>query len=87
LRFRRYEAGLFLRKAIAMSISSEQYLLHEEFDLEDGRVARWRFDQLRSLGFGDEQAWLLAASDADLHHTRSLVGAGCPLHLALRILI
>lgn len=70
-----------------MSTFAAQYPFHEEFEVEDGRVGRWRFDQFRSLGFGDEQAWLLAASDADLHRTRSLVAAGCPLHLALKILV
>ena len=39
------------------------------------------------LGFGDEDAWLLVDSGADLQLTRSLVGAGCPLHLALRIVV
>jgi hypothetical protein len=69
-----------------MSTSAEHYPLHEEFDVEDGRVARWRFEQFSALGFGDEQAWLLADSDADLHRSRSLVAAGCSLDLALRIL-
>ena len=70
-----------------MSTFAEPYPLHEEFDVEDASVARWRFGQFCSLGFGDEEAWLLAASDADLHTARSLVAAGCPLHLALRILV
>ena len=69
-----------------MSARAEQYLLYEEFEVEDGKVAQWRFDQFRSLGFGEEEAWLLAASDADLHRARSLVAAGCPLYVALRIL-
>jgi len=59
----------------------------QAFDLsaEDQRVATWRFDQFRLLGYGVEDAWLLVDSGADLQLTRSLVGAGCPLHLALRI--
>jgi hypothetical protein len=69
-----------------MSTFAEQYPVYEEFDVEDGHVARWRFDQFTALGFGIEEAGVLAASDADLHRARSLVGAGCPLHLALRIL-
>ena len=68
-----------------MSSFAEQHPLAEE--LEDELITQWRLEQLRSLGFGDEQAWLLAASDADLHRARSLVAAGCPLHLALRILL
>ena len=55
--------------------------------LEDQRVVGWRFEQFRSLGFDDEDSWTLADSDADVQLTRSLVGAGCPLHLALRIVI
>ena len=47
----------------------------------------WRFDQFRLLGFGEEDSWLLVDSGADLQLTRSLVGAGCPLHLALRIVL
>ena len=59
-----------------MSASAEQHPPFEELELEDRVVADWRFDQLRSLGFG---------AGADLQLARSLVGAGCPLHLALRI--
>jgi hypothetical protein len=58
-----------------------------ERTLEDQRVVSWRFDQFRLLGFGDEDAWLLVDSGADLQLTRSLIGAGCPLHLALRIVL
>lgn len=47
----------------------------------------WRFDQFRVLGFGEEDAWMLVDSGADLQRTRSLVSAGCPLHLALRIVV
>jgi hypothetical protein len=54
---------------------------------EDQRIVSWRFDQFRLLGFGDEDAWLLVDSGADLQLTRSLIGAGCPLHLALRIVL
>jgi hypothetical protein len=65
----------------AAEFSSEQV----ELSPEDQRVIRWRFDQFRDLGFGDEDAWMLVDSGAELHLVRSLVGAGCPLHLALRI--
>jgi hypothetical protein len=58
-----------------------------ELSLEDQRVVGWRFEQFRSLGFGDEDSWMLVDSGADLQLTRSLVGAGCPLHLALRIVV
>jgi hypothetical protein len=59
----------------------------DALSLEDDRVTSWRFDQFRLLGFGEEEAWLLADSGADLQLTRALVGAGCPLHLALRIVL
>jgi hypothetical protein len=58
-----------------------------EVSLEDQRVVGWRFEQFRLLGFGDEDSWLLVDSGADLQLARSLVGAGCPLHLALRIVL
>jgi hypothetical protein len=70
-----------------MSTSAEHHPPPEELDLEDRRVADWRFDQFRSLGFGEEDAWLLEGSGADLQLVRSLVGDGCPLHLALRIVL
>lgn len=58
-----------------------------ELSPEDQRVIGWRFDQFRLLGFGEEDAWLLVDSGADLQLTRTLIGAGCPLHLALRIVL
>ena len=58
-----------------------------ELSSEDQRVVGWRYDQFRSLGFGDEECWLLVDSGADLQLTRSLIGSGCPLHLALRIVV
>ncbi len=61
----------------------------QAFDLspEDQRVISWRLEQFLLLGFGEEEAWMLVDSGADLQLTRSLVGAGCPLHLALRIVL
>ena len=59
----------------------------DELSSEDRRVVGWRYDQFRLLGFGDEDCWLLVESGADLQLTRSLIGAGCPLHLALRIVV
>jgi hypothetical protein len=58
-----------------------------ELSPEDERVASWRFDQFRLLGFGDDECWMLVDSGADLQLARSLIGAGCPLHLALRIVL
>jgi hypothetical protein len=59
----------------------------DELSPEDQRVAGWRYDQFRLLGFGQDDCWLLVESGADLQLTRSLIGAGCPLHLALRIVV
>ena len=58
----------------------------EELDPEEGKVARWRFDQFRALGFENDQAFLLALSDVDLQSARTLIAEGCSLRLALRIL-
>jgi len=59
----------------------------DELSVEDQRVAGWRFDQFRLLGFSPEDCWLLVDSGADLQLTRSLIGSGCPLDLALRIVL
>jgi hypothetical protein len=58
-----------------------------DLSVEDQRVVGWRFEQFRQLGYSDEDAWMLVDSGADLQLTRSLIGAGCPLHLALRIVV
>jgi len=70
-----------------METSADHQAIFEELAVEDDRVAEWRFQQFSSLGFGYEDAQLLSGSDADLHGARTLVAAGCPLHLALRILL
>jgi hypothetical protein len=59
----------------------------EEAEVEETRVARWRFDQFRTLGFEVADAFLLTASRVDLHAARTLAGRGCPPALALRILL
>ena len=63
---------------------------HEQPDLavaEEELVSQWRFDQFDQLGFDEEEACLLAESDADLNRAHSLVAVGCPLSVALQILI
>lgn len=67
--------------------ASEQTPRREELSLEDRRVVEWRFAQFTALGFGEEDAWLLVDSGADLQLARSLAAAGCPLHLVLRIVL
>ncbi len=54
---------------------------------EDERVSRWRHSQFRTLGYGEEDARLLSESAVDLNQARFLISAGCPLSLALEILI
>lgn len=67
--------------------ASEQTPRFEALSLEDRRVVEWRFAQFSALGFGNEDAWLLVDSGADLSLARSLAAAGCPLHLVLRIVL
>jgi hypothetical protein len=54
---------------------------------EEERVSCWRFEQFLKLGFGEEDACLLSESEVDLNRGRSLISAGCPLNLAVKILI
>jgi hypothetical protein len=67
--------------------------LHELLAEADGvaaaehRVLRWRLEQFIQLGFGLASSAVLAGSQVDLAQTRRLVTAGCPLDLALRILL
>jgi hypothetical protein len=62
-------------------------LVEEPEEVEETRVARWRFDQFRALGFELADAVFLTASRTDLHAARTLVEKGCPIPLALRILL
>ena len=54
---------------------------------DDRDIILWRVDQFRRLGFGDDEVWTLALSQADLGEARQLGRAGCPTDLAFRILI
>jgi hypothetical protein len=57
------------------------------FAEEEEQVWCWRFEQFVRLGFDDENACLLAESDADLNRARSLAAVGCPRPVALQILV
>ena len=72
-----------------MSAAAEPVPVLEDVQVEDEetRVARWRFDQFRALGFEPEDAFLLTVSRVDLHAARTLMEAGCSPPLALRILL
>ncbi|PWU25023.1 MAG: hypothetical protein C5B48_03380 [Candidatus Rokuibacteriota bacterium] len=70
-----------------MSTFAEHLPRPVQLEVEETRVARWRFDQFRALGFGAEDAFLLTVSGVDLQAARTLVETGCSLRLALRILL
>ena len=70
-----------------MSTHVEHLPLVEEAEAEESRVARWRFDQFRALGFDVADAVVLTASRVDLHAARTLADSGCSPALALRILL
>jgi hypothetical protein len=70
-----------------MSTFAEHAPVAEEVEIEESRVARWRFDQFRALGFETDDAFMLTVSRVDLQATRTLIEAGCSLPLALRILL
>ncbi len=53
---------------------------------DDRDIVLWRVDQFRRLGFGDDESWALAFSEADLGQARNLGRSGCPTDLAFQIL-
>lgn len=55
---------------------------------EIDEVERWRFDSLERAGYDPESATVLALShDVDLHRAVELLRRGCPVDLALQILL
>lgn len=59
-----------------------------EWGLEPELVEQWRLDSLARAGYDGESAAVLAASpEVDLHLAVSLVERGCPVALALQILL
>jgi hypothetical protein len=69
-----------------MSSDSEVCLIPERVTEED-IVTEWRVEQFSLLGFDLGDAVRLADSDADLNRARKLVADGCPLSVALQILL
>ena len=52
------------------------------------RVLSWRIEQLISVGFASDDAFVLALDrSVDLHEARALVRRGCPPQTAFRILV
>lgn len=59
-----------------------------ELDFEVDRVEQWRLASLERAGYDLESAAVLAAStEVDLHRAVMLLEQGCPVDLALRILL
>ena len=57
-------------------------------ELEIEAVELWRLLSLSRAGYDPESAAVLAAShDVDLHRAMSLLEHGCPVELALQILL
>ena len=60
--------------------------VQERGELE--RVERWRADELERAGYPREAAQRIAARhDVDLHRAVALLQQGCPVELALQILL
>ena len=55
--------------------------------VEASRVLWWRRVQFHELGFTLAEAYALADAPADLGDARRLIGSGCPLQTAVRILL
>jgi len=71
--------------AEATATVDEQQEQPPERSSEERRVLRWRFRQIRALGFSHVDARLLAEVGSDLGLIRGLITSGCPLTLALKI--
>ncbi len=57
-------------------------------ELEFEVVERWRLESLERAGYDLESAAILAAShEVDLHRATDLLARGCPVGLALQILL
>lgn len=61
--------------------------VEDEGSAEEHQVRRWRLEQFLCLGFDLANAAVMAEAKIDLAVARRLVGAGCPLETASRILL
>ena len=50
-------------------------------------VRRWRFEQFIELGFTESDSATLAETLIDLSLVRRMIGNGCPVEIASRILL
>ena len=61
-------------------------LTYPEVEIE--QIERWRLESLARAGYDAESATVIAAShDVDLHLAVELLQRGCPLDVALQILL
>ncbi len=59
-----------------------------ESDVTLDQVERWRLESLERGGYDMESATVIAASpEVDLHAAIALLARGCPVDLALQILL
>jgi hypothetical protein len=62
--------------------------VEERVDAEERMIVRrWRFEQFIELGFTESDSATLAATHVDLSLVRRMIGAGCPVEVASRILL
>lgn len=62
--------------------------LQERPDVEIELVEQWRVQSLSRVGYDLESATVLAAShEVDLHRAMRLLERGCPVDIALQILL
>lgn len=52
---------------------------------DDALVEGWRLGEFERMGFKSPATLQLNAWNVDLHYVQSLISAGCPHHLAMRI--
>jgi hypothetical protein len=67
-------------------VEPEEDTLPAETD-EEIRVRAWRYEQFTRLGFDAVASARLAHEPVDLNVARRLVGNGCPLGIAVEILL
>ncbi len=69
---------------MAMSAANLTTTFHSELEL----IEQWRHEELQRAGYDGESATVLAAShEVDLHRAIELLERGCPIDLALQILL
>jgi hypothetical protein len=62
--------------------------VEERVDAEERMIVRrWRFEQFVELGFTESESATLAETHIDLSLVRRMIGNGCPVEIASRILL